>query len=475
MELRSAAVRSLEEVITKIREAANIPAYFGKVYVVGGYLRDRELNLVPADDLDLVLEQDALEFAYLLHRTGISTHYPVTYPRFGTAMVHISDSLGRLHQVELVTARRESYVENSRKPDVTVGTLRDDVYRRDFTINTLVQNVHLDGLLDITGKALQDLADKVLRTPLDPQVTFFDDPLRMLRAVRFAAKLDFTIEGSTFGAIQRWAERLRSAAIANERIRDEFVKIAMLPGHAFAKGIRLLLQTGLLHQFMWEMEPMLGCIQGGWHIHDVWNHSLAAVELLPNDAPLPARLATLWHDIAKPTVRTEDEQGIHFYGHAELGATTVRRLMRRLHFSNDVISDTVTLVALHMKPGQYTTEWSDAAVRRFMREQADLRDQLMTVVQCDQGSMNLPQANRDRLNSLRQRIADQQAAMDVEALNSPLDGNEIMNILRIDRGPTVAKAKNFLTDRVIEGELDKHDKESATNLLKVWFEEYTDN
>jgi poly(A) polymerase len=205
----------------------------------------------------------------------------------------------------------------------------------------------------------------------------------------------------------------------------------------------------------------------------VWDHSLAAVEILPNDAPLPVRLATLWHDIGKPEVRTEDSNGIHFYGHAELGAEKVRTMMRRLHFSNDEIRDTVLLVALHMKPGQYTDAWSDAAIRRFMREQAGLRDQLLTVVQCDQGSMRLPQANRDRLKSLLRRVAEQQAAMDVEALNSPLDGREIMEILQITGGPLVAKAKNFLTDKVVDGVLNQQDKVGARRLLSEWYENYT--
>ncbi len=473
MNERPAAPHYMDDVIDKLRIAASRPPYQGNVYLVGGYLRDKQLGFPPGDDLDLVLEQDAVAFAYMLHDTGVSTHFPVTYPRFGTAMVHIADSLGTLHQVELVTARNESYLESSRKPDVRAGTLRDDVFRRDFTVNTLLENIHTGEVLDITGCAFSDLTARILRTPLDPQVTFFDDPLRMLRAVRFAAKLDFAVEAQTFYGMQRWAERLQSAAIADERIRDEFVKIVMLPGTRFAKGMRLLLQTGLLHQFMWDMEPMVGCAQGGWHVHDVWDHSLAAVEILPNNAPLAVRLATLWHDIGKPEVRTEDGNGIHFYGHAELGAEKVRTMMRRLHFSNDEIRDTVLLVALHMKPGQYTDEWSDAAIRRFMREQAGLRDQLLTVVQCDQGSMRLPQANRDRLKSLLRRVAEQQAAMDVEALNSPLDGREIMEILQITGGPLVAKAKNFLTDKVVDGVLNQQDKVGARRLLNEWYDNYT--
>src|SRR5262249_21719759 len=158
----------------------------------------------------------------------------------------------------------------SRKPEVQQGTLRDDVYRRDFTLNTLLENLHTGELLDLTGRALEDLRSGLLRTPLEPRVTFFDDPLRMLRAVRFAARFGFEIEAATWDAIRAESARLRPPAIAQERIREEFVKILRLPGARARRGMELLRESNLLGEFLPEMQPMIGCTQGAWHRYDVW-------------------------------------------------------------------------------------------------------------------------------------------------------------------------------------------------------------
>ena len=203
--------------IERLREVTRRTPYEGRLYLVGGLLRDRTLGVPPGNDLDLVLEGDAVALARFLYSRGVSPHAPVTYPRFGTAMMHVRVPGEADAVVELVSARAESYLPDSRKPDVRHGTLHDDVFRRDFTINTLLENLHSGEVLDLTGRAMSDLRAGVIRTPLDPRITFFDDPLRMLRAVRFAARFGFQIDPSAWEAIRSEAARLRPPAIANER------------------------------------------------------------------------------------------------------------------------------------------------------------------------------------------------------------------------------------------------------------------
>src|SRR5579871_2119724 len=344
MTLPDDSSRSAERAIHLLREATRQTAYEGRLYLVGGLPRDRLLGLPVSNDLDLVLEGDAIALAKFLYRRGLSTHAPVTYPRFGTAMIHIGgreegrgkreekgtgnreqgteqrdEGRGKREEgrgqnptpnvepserltpteegsmVELVSARAESYRPQDRKPDVERGTLQDDVFRRDFTINTLLENLHTGEQLDLTGRALEDLEAGVIRTPLDPRVTFFDDPLRMLRALRFAARFAFRIEEGAWAAIVAEAERLRPPVISYERIREEFVKIVRLPGPKARRGLELLLASRLLEQFLPEMLPMVGCPQNEWHLYDVWTHTLVAMEHLPDPARAELRLGLLWH------------------------------------------------------------------------------------------------------------------------------------------------------------------------------------
>lgn len=457
-----------EATLQRLRDATRNTPYENRLYLVGGLLRDRALGLPLTNDLDLVLEGDALELARFLYEKGLSPHYPVLYPRFGTAMIHVGDNV-QSSAVELVTARAESYQPDSRKPDVRQGTLQDDVFRRDFTINTLLENLHSGELLDLTGRALTDLKAGIIRTPLEPRITFFDDPLRMLRAVRFAARFGFTIETETWRAICAEAARLCPPAISAERIRDEFVKIIRLPGANVRHGLERLLESNLLAQFLPDMLPMVGCMQGGWHLYDVWAHTLVAMECLPDDAPLETRLGMLWHDVAKPATRTVSERGIHFYGHQGVGAEMTREMMNRLKFSNEEIRDVSALVALHMRLGEYKAHWTDASVKRLIRDCGDYLDALFTICLCDMSAMNVPPEDAVDLSALRARIDALNALTNVARITSPLDGREIMAILEVGQGPHLKAAKEFLTNEVIEGRLAEGDKEAAATILRVWY------
>mgnify|MGYP003766722365 CR=1 FL=1 len=442
--------------IERIREVTRGTEYEGRLFLVGGIVRDRIMGRPPTEDVDIVLEGNALEFARFLHRKGIAEHRPVTYPRFGTAMVTIE---GRT--IELVSARRESYAPESRKPRVEPASLMDDVMRRDFTINTLLENLHTGEVLDLTGRGRADIEAGIIRTPTEPQTTFYDDPLRMLRAVRFAVRFGFEIEPVTYEAIVRDAERLK--IISKERIRDEFAKIMLSDDPD--KGLRMLSDTGLLRQFAPELLEMQGVDQTGPHVWDVWNHTLEALNSLPKQADLVLRLAVLFHDTGKPRTKTIDPDGdVHFYGHEDLSAEIARRVLNRLRFPAHEINRVVRLVSMHMRIGEYREEWKDAAVKRLMRDAgADMPD-LLALAYADRYGSN-PHPSLEGLNDLQERIEDILLKVKVEELESPLGGREIMDLLGLAPGPKVAEVKDFLCDEVIEGRLEPHDTDTARRLV----------
>ena len=462
----------LNRVLARLRDATRNSPYENRLYLVGGLLRDRALGLPLAGDLDLVLEGDAVELAHFLHRKGLSTHFPVTYPRFGTAMLSIGDSAADAVTVELVSARAESYAPDSRKPEVRQGTLREDVFRRDFTMNTLLENLHTGEILDLTGSAWNDLRAGIIRTPLEPRLTFFDDPLRMLRAIRFASRFDFTIEAQTWDAICAEAERLRPPAISSERIRDEFTKILKLPGAKIRRGLQLLFDSQLLEKFLPEMLPTVGCSQGTWHPHDVWNHTLTTLTFLPDDAPLEVRLGLLWHDVGKPATRAEEAGKISFYGHAAAGAELTRQMMNGLKFSNEEIRDVTALVAKHMRLGDYRANWTDASVKRLIRDCEPYLDRLFTLVRCDMASLTIPAGEGVDLIGLRHRIDALNAVSNVAKIGSPLNGNEIMEALTISPGPILKAAKDFLVNAVLDGLLAENDVAKARELLRDWHQSF---
>jgi poly(A) polymerase len=355
----------VKDTLEILREATRETRYEGKLYLVGGYVRDKLLGEhATPDDIDLVLEDDALEAARFLWKKRVTDHAPVEYGQFGTTQVEIHDV-----KVELVTAREETYRQGSRKPIVTPGTLATDALRRDFTVNTFLENLHTGEISDPTGQGYADLEAKILRTPLDANITFQDDPLRMLRACRFAAKLGFAILPETYAAIKENAFRLSPEhGISFERIHDELNKTLLAPG--VSRGLELMRESGLMVRFAPELAAMYGVTQNRFHKYDVWTHTLVALDNLPRDADLGLRLAVLLHDSGKPITRTEELSGeVHFYGHEDVGAGIAKNLLTRLRYSTDEIERVTRLVALHMRYGSYDPPvWTDAAVRRLIRD-----------------------------------------------------------------------------------------------------------
>ncbi len=422
----------------------------GSLWLVGGCVRDELLGSPPKDDYDLVTEGDALAMAQAIWEAGVSEIAPVTYPRFGTAMVQVQGI-----RVELVSARRESYDSESRKPDVEPATLLEDAQRRDFTCNALLRNLHSGELYDPLGVGLEDLRSGILRTPLEPGKTFIDDPLRMLRAVRFKHRLGFEFAPGLAEAIRDHASRLQ--IISAERIAEELLK--MLPGPNPDRALDELRELGLLAEFLPEALEMVGVEQGSWHHLDVWGHTLSVVR----QAPPEVRLAALFHDIGKPQTRTVEDGAIRFLGHEKVGAEMAIQILRRLKFSNEDVHRVSLLVRHHMRIGSLAPA-SKSAYRRFLRDLGDLAEAQLDLCEADQRGQN-PEAPKLDFVQIRARLAEVQTETPVQTLISPLTGEEIMEILQLPAGPEVGAAKSWLAEQVIEGHLASGDRELARTLL----------
>jgi len=449
--------------LEQLRTATQGTPYEGRLWVVGGAVRDAliagvVLHEASFADIDITLEGDALELARWLHQQGVSEIYPVLYPRFGTAMVRIAGE-----QVEFATARGENYVGDSRKPEVHPATLLADATRRDFTCNALSWNVHSGEIGDPLGIGMSDLRAKVLRTPTDPRRTFSEDPLRILRAVRFKHQLGFQFAEGLAEVIQQCAPRLE--IISQERIMQEFSKMLTGPNPAGALGD--LMSLGILKEFAPEFCPMVGMEQGPYHHLDVWDHTLAVVNAAPR-GDLLLNTAALFHDIGKPSTREVDAEGrTRFFDHENVGARMADDILRRLKFPFEFARDVSRLVALHMRLTGIE-KWSATASRRLVRDAGDLLEPLLDLVAADRSGHG-PKAPAYDMTEIRETLDRVSARAQVVPLDSPLNGEQIMLELNVAPGRVVKEAKEFLTEEVLEGRLEAGDEASARNLLQAWY------
>jgi poly(A) polymerase len=422
-----------EEVLRLLQQSASELGL--KAWVVGGYVRDKLLGR-PHPDPDIVVEGDADRMARRFAELA-GAEPPVVFERFGTAQVTLPG-----HSVEFVTARSESYPADSRKPDVRPATLDEDLARRDFTINTLLMdfdgNVH-----DRLGTGLADLEARVIRTPAPPERTFSDDPLRMLRGIRFAAQLGFELAPDITPAMRRMKDRLVQPVISAERIADELRK--MLVSERARNAIEMLDQGGLLEVVLPEVAACKGVVQGGYHTHDVYGHTLLVVQ--HTDPDLLLRLGALFHDVGKP--RTAGPDGT-FVGHEEVGAEMASAALGRLRFSQKDIDVVVRLVRLHLRPAFYRSEWTDGAVRRLARDAGAQLNRLMALARADLAASAYP--HPEKLDELQKRL-DKVLAERPSRLSSPIDGSDIMRIRKIGAGREVGRIKARLTELVIDGEI----------------------
>ena len=432
-------------------------------YVVGGYVRDIFLER-PSNDIDVVVVGSGIQVASALkQRLGKKAHLSV-FRNFGTAQVKFRDT-----EVEFVGARKESYSHDSRKPVVENGTLEDDQNRRDFTINAMAICLNGDrfGELFDPFYGIEDLEDGIICTPLDPDITFSDDPLRMMRCVRFATQLRFMIEEETFDALERNAERIK--IVSGERIKDELNKIMMTPTPS--RGFVDLHRCGLLRLILPELADMDVVETMGGRAHK--NNFYHTLEVLDNvcrvSDNLWLRWAALMHDIGKPRSKRYDAvAGWTFYNHNLIGAKMVPQIFRRLALPLDMKMKYVQkLVELHMRPIAIADEEvTDSAVRRLVNDAGDDIDDLMTLCDADITSKNYVRKKmfRENFRIVREKIADLKEKDYKRLLQPVIDGNEIMEMFHLKPSREVGQLKSCLKDAVLDNKVE-NEREPLMKLL----------
>jgi putative nucleotidyltransferase with HDIG domain len=418
--------------------------------VVGGYPRDLLMGRASSPDVDVVLEGAEAELgARWLRRHWGRRGKVVSFARYGTAQIAFPIPAADRFTVEFVRARNEAYSPESRKPTVSPGTMEEDVLRRDFTINTLLLTSRRE-LLDPTGLGLSDIRHRLLRTPMAPRLTFEEDPLRMLRAARFASQLDFQLAPGVAEAIREAAPRIR--IVSKERVREELVKLLL--GQRPSRGLALLHETGLLGEIAPELERMSGVEQAGYHLGDVLQHTAMALDLAAPSRLV--RLAVLFHDVGKPATRQPQPEGPTFHGHAQVGARMTREALRRLRFSTAEIAQVARLVELHMRPIQYRSDWADSAVRRLWRDAGDLTGELLELARADTRASSYPgTAELDELAGRLGEVADDHP----RGLTAPLGGNPLKERFGLGDGPWIKRAQHQLVEALLEGRLQPVDGE----------------
>jgi len=438
--------------------------------IVGGPVRDALLGRA-THDLDFTTDARPDEILRIV--TPISTAQWDIGREFGTIGARV-----RGEQVEITTYRADSYDGTTRKPTVEFGdTLEADLTRRDFTVNSMALRVPSVQLVDPTG-GVEDLLAGVLRTPIDPAVSFGDDPLRMLRAARFSSQLGFEIDGATRAAIERLRTTLE--IVSPERIQGELTRL--LGTEDPVRGIRVLVETGLIEEFLPEVSALRLEVDEHHHHKDVYEHSLTVLTQAIEheharrpgaDPDIPLRLAALLHDIGKPRTRKLEKGGaVTFHHHDVVGARMARKRLQALRFDGDTIASVSKLIELHLRFFGYSEgAWTDSAVRRYVRDAGDEIERLHILTRADVTTRNRRKALRlaTAYDDIEERIATLREQEELDAMRPELDGNRIQEILGISPGPRVGAAYRFLLDlRLDEGVLGE---EEAERRLRAWWAE----
>ena len=426
-----------------------------ELFLVGGVVRDL---LMGRGHGDLDFATDAVPHATTKVLRGWAERQYLVGVKYGTVGARRDDVV-----LEITTFREEVYAEEHRKPAVTFGKdLRTDLSRRDFTVNAMAVRLPEGEFVDPFG-GVKDLAAKRLDTPLDPEIAFSDDPLRMLRAARFVAQLDLAPAPRVVAAIERMRERL--SIVSAERINGELGKLLLAP--APSRGLEFAVQTGLADGFLPELSAMR-LEQDPVHRHkDVLHHTFAVVERCEPDITL--RLAALLHDIGKPSTRQITPEGVTFHHHEVVGARMARERLQALRYPASVVEDVARLTELHLRFHGYS-EWSDSAVRRYVRDAGPLLDRLNQLTRADCTTQNRFKAKKLEAlqDDLEERIARLAEEENLDAMRPPLDGRQVMEHLGVEPGPAVGGALAHLMElRLERGPIDE---DEAYRLLDEWWE-----
>ncbi len=446
--------------ITKASENINTDSY-----VIGGFVRDYILQRGNAKDIDIVAIGSGIDLAKEVSKLLSGNPKIQIFKTYGTAMLKIDDI-----EVEFVGARKESYTEDSRNPRVENGTLEEDQNRRDFTINALalrLSNHNFGDILDPFG-GLEDLKSKIIRTPLDPDITYSDDPLRMMRAIRFATQLNFKIESASLKAITRNKDRIK--IITNERIVDELNKILLSTKPSV--GFKLLEQTGLLDFILPELIALKGIdeVEGQRH-KDNFYHTLEVVDnISENTDDLWLRWAALLHDIGKaPTKRFHKNVGWTFHGHEFVGSKMVYKLFKRLKMPlNEKMKFVQKMVLMSSRPIVIASEVTDSAVRRLVFDAGDYIEELMTLCEADITTKNPKRFKKyhNNFKTVRQKMIEVEERDQIRNFQPPVTGEEIMEIFNIKPSREIGIIKEAIKEAILEGEIPNEHQAAYDYMLK---------
>lgn len=435
-----------------------------EVYVVGGYVRDKILGK-DVKDIDIMVVGDAIDFGHKVAK-ALGGGKLVKYEKFGTAMLPLADG-----KIEFVTAREESYTPDSRKPLIKKSSLEADLSRRDFTINAIAISINSKNYGQIFDpyNGFEDIKNKIIRTPLDPLKTFEDDPLRILRAIRFASTFEFYIEDSTLKAISAMKERL--SIVSQERITDEFLKI--LSSIKPSIGLSLLHDTEVAAIIFPELSDMAGVDQREeYHHKDVLQHTMKVVDSIAAVSNnLWLRFAGLVHDIAKPKTKAFKEGiGWTFYGHEEIGARMMKGIFRRMRLPMDKLPYVEKLIRLHLRPMALVSEQvTDSAIRRLLFEAGDLIDDLMILCKADITSQNPQKVERYMKNYelVLQRMKEVEEKDRLRNWQPPVRGDEIMRVCGLTPGKTVGILKKEIENAILNGLIPNEHDAALAYLLSI--------
>jgi len=467
MNFKNQLIESAEPTVMSILALAGKLADQEKMeaYVVGGFVRDLIMGN-PLNDIDIMTVGEGIPFARkLADELGVKKIVP--FKRFGTAMIPYQKI-----QIEVATARTESYDDNSRKPSKIIYTdLKGDLLRRDFTINAMAMDIRPSRFGDVTDPfgGLADIEKKILRTPLDPDETFSEDPLRMMRAAYFSSKLNFKIENECRQSIKRQAHRID--IVSWERIRDEFIKI--LKTKKPSVGLVFLQKTGLMEKVFPEIHVMYGMDQTSeWHHKDIFSHTLQVVD---NAAELTdkmaLRFAALVHDIAKPNTRRIDKKkGYTFHGHDAVGERMLNKVARRMKLSNELKDYLKKLTLLHLRPIALVKDVvTDSAVRRLMAAAGDFLDDLMILCRADITTKNPKRVKQYLRNfeKVEEKMANVVERDSMKAFQSPVRGDEIMAVCGLTEGRKIGEIKEAIEEAILDGKIENTHEAAKKYLMEI--------